>query len=398
MSTKEIKEINFTKENFEKFLSNSKLYQYLYSSLTKSYITLDKNKFTFYMRGSVGVFKETFNVEYDSDPLTIYVDFSKWLNALQKFEYADSINISFAKSVMKISTPDSPDVINLSIISFPKDDAEIVAFINKIPKDKKKIMDLGLKLTLTDEIISDFNLASSLFINQGRVNSIGLSKNGVIYADRSTILKTTFTSPIEDNLLKCIEDGEDYFYIHSQLISLMNIIYKDNPDIYFSDNYEEIYWANDDVELVYIYANRDLAIPTDEQLEAFIPQNPDSYFEVDLGIFKDALNFFNGFYEGSVWKPITFNCVANKEITMRYRHPSADITKELPCSCSTDGEFILESDAIKKVTSKVKDKREDKSEDMKIRVSYDDEAPGILCNIGDYCMVIFAKLEDDSDI
>lgn len=398
MSTKEIKEINFTKENFEKFLSNSKLYQYLYSSLTKSYITLDKNKFTFYMRGSVGVFKETFNVEYDGDPLTIYVDFSKWLNALQKFEYADSINISFTKSAMKISTPDSPDVINLSIISFPKDDAEIVTFINKIPKDKKKIMDLGLKLTLTDEIISDFNLASSLFINQGRVNSIGLSKNGVIYADRSTILKTTFTSPIEDNLLKCVEDGEDYFYIHSQLISLMNIIYKDNPDIYFSDNYEEIYWANDDVELVYIYANRDLAIPTDEQLEAFIPQNPDSYFEVDLGIFKDALNFFNGFYEGSVWKPITFNCVANKEITMRYRHPSADITKELPCSCSTDGEFILESDAIKKVTSKVKDKREDKSEDMKIRVSYDDEAPGILCNIGDYCMVIFAKLEDDSDI
>ena len=398
MSTKEIKEINFTKENFEKFLSNSKLYQYLYSSLTKSYITLDKNKFTFYMRGSVGVFKETFNVEYDGDSLTIYVDFSKWLNALQKFEYADSINISFTKSAMKISTPDSPDIINLSIISFPKDDAEIVAFINKIPKDKKKIMDLGLKLTLTDEIISDFNLASSLFINQGRVNSIGLSKNGVIYADRSTILKTTFTSPIEDNLFKCVEDGEDYFYIHSQLISLMNIIYKDNPDIYFSDNYEEIYWANDDVELVYIYANRDLAIPTDEQLEAFIPQNPDSYFEVDLGIFKDALNFFNGFYEGSVWKPITFNCVANKEITMRYRHPSADITKELPCSCSTDGEFILESDAIKKVTSKVKDKREDKSEDMKIRVSYDDEAPGILCNIGDYCMVIFAKLEDDSDI
>ena len=83
---------------------------------------------------------------------------------------------------------------------------------------------------------------------------------------------------------------------------------------------------------------------------------------------------------------------------MRYKHPSADITKELPCSCNTDGVFVLESDAIKKVTSKVKDKRTEKSGSMKVKICYDDEAPGILCNIGDYCTVIFAKLEDDSDI
>lgn len=393
------KEINFTKENFGKFLNNSKLYQYLCNNLTKSYIYVKDNTLSFYLKGNVGIFKQDFEVNYNSDePIIFFVDFGKWFNALQKFEYADSINLNITKNTVKISTPDSPDTINLGIISYSKDEADIVALLNKFPTDRKKITSVNLALTINDEMVSDFNLASSLFINQGRVNSIGLGRTGIIYADRSTILKTKFTFEVNDSLFKNLEPGEDYIYIHAQLINLINILYKDNPEIYFSEDYSGIYWKTDDSELLYNYENRELAIPTDEQLDAFAPQDPNSYFEVDLGVFKDALNFFNGFYEGSVWKPITFNCVANKEVTMRYKHPSADITKELPCSCNTDGEFILESDAIKKVTSKVKDKRTDKSEEMKVKFHYDNESPGILCNVGDYCNVIFAKLEDDSDI
>ena len=392
------KEINFTKENFGKFLINSKLYQYLYNNLTKAYVHVVNNTLSFYLKGNIGTFKQDFVVDYEGDPITFFVDFGKWFNAIQKFEYADSINITVTKSAIKISTPDSPDTINLGIISYTKDDADIVALMAKLPNEKKKILGQKLALTMNDEMISDFNLASSLFINQGRVNSIGLGRTGIIYADRSTILKTKFTFDVDDSLFKNLESGEDYIFIHAQLINLMNLIYKENPVINFSEDYEQIYWEYDGMELVYIYENRDLAIPTDEQLDAFSPQDPNSYFEVDLGTLKDALTFFNGFYEGSVWKPITFNCVANKEVTMRYKHPSADITKELPCSCNTDGVFVLESDAIKKVTSKVKDKRTEKSGSMKVKICYDDEAPGILCNIGDYCTVIFAKLEDDSDI
>ena len=400
----EYTEINFSKEQIDSFISNSKLYAYLYNNLSKAYFRINETTANFFLKGNAGVFKQTFDIERkgeSKESICFSVDFAKWSNALHKFSYADSLTLSISNknNLIKLSTDSSSDIINLSISKYSEDSSDVITLTHSLPEKKNKITKSGLVLDLNEDILGDFNLVSNLFASQGSVNSVGLGKNGIIYADRATILKTEFVTSIPDDLFESLADDESYIYIHHYLLSLFPYLAKENTKIYFSSNYDSIYWKSEDKELVYMSDYREIAIPDDDQLEGFIPQNKDSLFELSISDFKDALDFFNGFYEGSAWRPITFVSTANKEITLRYRHPEADITKTLPCVCDYDGTFILESEALKKVMNKVRDKRGDSKEGpMIVKVNFDDDAPGVLCQVGDYCNVIFAKLEDDSEI
>ena len=395
-------EINFSKNHIDSFAAGNKLYSYIYNNLSKAYFNVKPGEFDFYLKGEKGMFKQTFPLDdYNDKPICFSLDFSKWVNALQKFSYADSVKleISNKQNLIKLSTAGSSDVISLSIQKHNLDSGEVTSLVHYIPSNKANIESSGLVLELNDEVVSDLTLAGSLFVSQGNVNSTGLNKNGVIYADRATILKTEFKTPLPSDLFREVreEDG-NCICLHQQMINLFPMIYKEDAHIYFSNDYGMIYWASNDKELIFSTDYRELTIPTDEQLEMFMPQNPDSYFSVEIEEFKAALNFFNGFYEGSVWKPITFISTANKEVVMRYRQIAADITKALPTSCAYDGTFILESESLRKVISKIKDKRENPDTPMTITFNFDEDAPGVLCKVGDYCNVIFAKLEDDSEI
>ena len=392
-------EINFSRGNLEIFTKNNKLYSYLYNNLSRAYFKIESKKLHLYLKGADGLFRQQFSIEYDGTPIYFSLDFSKWVNALAKFSYADNIKleISNKQNHIRISTEDSPDVINLSIQKYKDDSSDVVTLTHNLPNTRKAIKSENLLLELNDDVIGDLNLAGSLFVTQGNVNSIGLGKTGVIYADRATILRTEFLEFLPESLFTGNTD-DGYIYIHQYILGLFGILYKENPHIYFSNDYSIIYWESDDKELMYTSPYRELAIPTDSQLESLVPQNTDSSFDVDIETLKNSLDFFNGFYEGSVWKPITFNCVANKETVMRYKHPSADIIKALPNTCAYDGTFILDSESIKKILSKIRDKREDKEEPLNVIFNFDNDSPGILCTIGNYCNVIFAKLEDDSEI
>ena len=392
-------EINFSRDNLEIFTKNNKLYSYLYNNLSRAYFKIEPKKLHLYLKGADGLFRQQFSIEYNGTSIYFSLDFSKWVNALAKFSYADNIKleISNKQNHIRISTEDSPDVINLSIQKYKDDSSDVVTLTHNLPNTRKAIKSENLLLELNDDVIGDLNLAGSLFVTQGNVNSIGLGKTGVIYADRATILRTEFLEFLPESLFTGNTD-DGYIYIHQYILGLLGILYKENPHVYFSNDYSIIYWESDDKELMYTSPYRELAIPTDSQLESLVPQNTDSSFDVDIETLKNSLDFFNGFYEGSVWKPITFNCVANKETVMRYKHPSADITKALPNTSAYDGTFILDSESIKKILSKIRDKREDKKEPLNVIFNFDNDSPGILCTIGNYCNVIFAKLEDDSEI
>ena len=63
----------------------------------------------------------------------------------------------------------------------------------------------------------------------------------------------------------------------------------------------------------------------------------------------------------------------------------------------TDGEFVLDSDTVRKILMKVKDKRVDKTTPLEAVFTFDDDSPGVLCEIGDYYSIVFCKLNDDED-
>lgn len=388
-------EIKLNSTNLNILKDRYKIYSYLSGSFTKSYFKIDGNSFNYYLRGSLGMMRTSFEVETtNTDKYYFSVDTSKWMNALQKFDYADNINITLTKSLIKINTDSSNDIINLGITTYADGSSEASILDTFIVSNEPTFDDA--KLYLTEDLLDNLYLASSLFTIQGKVNSIGLGPRGVIYADRATILKSYFTEDLDMDIFKNLSEDDAYIYVHNFTIGLLPLIAKLSEDNYirFTPDYGTIYWSDDNSTIILSSEHRELSLPSDEMLDQIAPQDMEGQFDVDIEELKNDLAFFTGFYEGSVWKPITITSVANKEITLRYRHPSADITKEIPnVTCDYDGTFILESESLRKILSKVKIK-----DDPTVTFSFDEESIGVRCSIGKQCDVVFAKLEDDLEV
>ena len=377
--------------------SKAKLYQYLYSNLGTTYFRATKDCLSIYFKGALGLFKTDLPCESETDEVKYFsVDFSRWINALIKFEGSDSITLSINKNLIKMSVTGSSDVITLSVASYGDDNTEVTSLDALLEKRKKEILDAKLSMEVTEEIADDLALTNSLFVPQQDVNSIGLGKEGLIYAVRSVILKTRFTSALPDDLFVNLDPDEDYIYLHKYMIGFINHVFGSNPVFNFSSDYSTIYWEDESSSTFLTQPSRELAIPSDEDIESFVPAvGQGGSFSVDTNILKESLGFFDGFYVGSVWKPIRFESTANKEVVVRYKHPTADITKSLPAIPSTDGEFTLDSDTVRRVMMKVRDKRPEKTTPLEAVFTFDDDAPGVLCEIDNYYSIVFCKLSDE---
>lgn len=377
--------------------SKAKLYQYLYSNLGTTYFRATKDCLSIYFKGALGLFKTDLPCESETDEVRYFsVDFSRWINALIKFEGSDSITLSINKNLIKMSVTGSSDVITLSVASYGDDNTEVTSLDALLEKRKTEILDAKLSMEVTEEIADDLALTNSLFVPQQDVNSIGLGKEGLIYAVRSVILKTRFTSALPDDLFVNLDPDEDYIYLHKYMIGFINHVFGSNPVFNFSSDYSTIYWEDESSSTFLTQPSRELAIPSDEDIESFVPAvGQGGSFSVDTNTLKESLGFFDGFYVGSVWKPIRFESTANKEVVVRYKHPTADITKSLPAIPSTDGEFTLDSDTVRRVMMKVRDKRPEKTTPLEAVFTFDDDAPGVLCEIDNYYSIVFCKLSDE---
>lgn len=377
--------------------SKAKLYQYLYSNLGTTYFRATKDCLSIYFKGALGLFKTDLPCESETDEVKYFsVDFSRWINALIKFEGSDSITLSINKNLIKMSVTGSSDVITLSVASYGDDNTEVTSLDALLEKRKTEILDAKLSMEVTEEIADDLALTNSLFVPQQDVNSIGLGKEGLIYAVRSVILKTRFTSALPDDLFINLDPDEDYIYLHKYMIGFINHVFGSNPVFNFSSDYSTIYWEDESSSTFLTQPSRELAIPSDEDIESFVPAaGQGGSFSVDTNTLKESLGFFDGFYVGSVWKPIRFESTANKEVVVRYKHPTADITKSLPAIPSTDGEFTLDSDTVRRVMMKVRDKRPEKTTPLEAVFMFDDDAPGVLCEIDNYYSIVFCKLSDE---
>ena len=386
-------------ESLDRYKVRFKLYQYLYSNLSSSYFKATSDHLSIYLKGTLGLFRVDIPCKSDTDEVKYFsVDFGKWANALVKFEGCDGLTLSINRNLVKISVDGSSDFITLSISSYGSDNLEVTSLDNLLEQRRENILKDNLHIDITDEIADDLHLANSLFIPQQDVNSIGLGKDGLIYAVRSVILKAHFTSDLDEDFFSNLDPSEDYVYLHRYLIGLIHYIYSSNHTFNFSSDYSTMYWE-DDTSAVYItQPPRELAIPSDEELSSFVPTTgTGGSFSVDAEFLKNSLGFFDGFYVGSVWKPIRFESIANKEVIVRYKHPTADITKSLPAVSDRDGEFTLDSDTVRRILMKVSDKRLDKTTPLEAVFTFDDDAPGVLCEIGDYYSIVFCKLNDDED-
>ena len=395
MSTK----ISFNLNNYQltTLRAKNKLYSTLNSVFTKAYFKISNNAFEFCLRGGNGLIKTTLPIEYTGDSIYFSVDYSKWVVALQKFENSEQILFTLGGNLLTLKEGNNADVINLGIIKYDKDSSEADILDNLLPSASSTVKARDNEMILTDELLDAFSLADSLFISQDKCNSIGLSKEDVMYSSRALVLKIRLQDKLEDNLFKDLPSDENHIFIHSFVLKLLPLLSKFNSIIYFSDDYGVIYWSDTDTELIFTSEARRVALPDEEQWQSIKPENSESYFEVDLNSLCEGLSFFNGFYTGAVWKPITFEVEANKEVILTYKHPTTEITKTLNnVSSPYSGRFMLNSEILEKLANKIRNHY--KEGNVEMLFNYDNDALGVYCSVGDgdYEMVL-SKLTDDEE-
>ncbi len=390
--------ITLSREQLNTFQIKNKIYTYLSSLFTKAFFKVTSNTFTILLRGQTGVIQTEIPCTLSSkdsnvNPIYYSVDFSKWQTALQKFDIVSSINLTFQKNLLKISSEECSDVINLGVVYY-KDDSGEALVLNSFINTKRSEMLSKKHIELNEDIIESLTLADSLFTAQASsaINSVGLGMYDIMYADRSVVLKILLNEALPSELFEDLVN-EDHIFIHSYLIKLLSLVYRFDNNTYFTPDYSTFYWEDDNTSILLISEDRKVALPSTEEFEGIKPSDSTSGFEVLPSTLKNGLNFFTGFYDGSVWKPLTFKAVVNKEVDLYYRHPTTEITKILNDTISTsNGEFTIDSETLRKIVSKICDKFP--KDDVLIKFNFDEEAPGIYMEVPGLYEVVLSKLED----
>lgn len=376
-----------------------KIFSLMFNSLKvdDALFKLSTNRLDFALISNFGQVKTTLNIDYTGDTVYFLVDYRKFDTVLQKFAYAESVNFSVSNSLLKIYTDTKKDLVNLQI-TVQSDDSSNITLMDDY--ETKTITDYRVDkhhLTVTDDLINNINLFNNLFDTNGRVNAIGLSNTDAYYSDRSVVVKSTLAEPLSDDLFEGLPEDDRYIYLHTDTTKLINLLYIYHNDFYFDMNYDILFWENGDTHVIFQNDIKNVVLPTDEQWEGIKPVNKDVNFSVNIVDFSNILDFFNGIYVETSWKPLSISTVANTSVTATYTNPLAEATKEFDgITCGYTGRFVLDADTLKKIISKEKDIV---SEETNVTFVFDEDtceeqAPGILIKIGDKFEAVMSKLNE----
>jgi len=203
---------------------------------------------------------------------------------------------------------------------------------------------------------------------------------------------------LSDDLFDSLPEDDNYVYLHADTLKLLSLLYNYNNEFYFDNSYDVIFWNDDNTSIVYQNDNKNVVLPTEEQFEGIKPQNKEVLFNVNINELNSVLDFFNGIYVETGWKPLEFKCVAGKTVEANYKNPLAEASKEFQnVTCNYTGSFLIDADTLKKIINKEKDVVAD---DTDVVFIFDEEnseapAPGILIKIGDKFESVMSKLNEN---
>lgn len=366
----------------------SKLYSYLSAEFTKTYFALGDGYLTIFFHGARGALKTKIATPEVKTEETQYfqIDYNKWLNALSKLSFADEIELSLTAKFLKIGIEGSSDSIVLGIISYEPDSSEasnISSFIEtKTPVTKAT-------MSLTREVADALQVTNTMFTSAGKNNAVAIRENSIVYSDRSIVLQVRVADQsafLQDRA--CVN-------LHKFVAGFMLQAMRFNADFSFDQDYELISWKDSDTQVLIVSERCEIALPSDEEILMIQPNETSKkgVFSIPQHALYNSLEFFNGFYEASVWKPITF-LIENGSAKLYYKHPTTEISKVLDAKVeiAQDGEFPIVSEMLSKLLQKAMDSASGEEAETLVTFTYDAEAPGVHCAIGSAYDVVFAKL------
>lgn len=370
----------------------NKLYSYLSAEFTKTYFAVGEGYLTIFFHGARGALKTRISIPATANSSGVnyfQVDYGKWLNAISKLSFADEIVFNLTAKYLKIGTEGSSDSISLGIISYEEDSSEAIN-ISSFIEHRKPLVDTA-SLVVDKDLADALQVTTSIFSSAAQNNAVALKKESVMYADRSIILKVLTGS--RGNFLKNRDSVGIHKFVGGFILQAMRF----NTEFLFDENYETVYWEDSNSCAIIASERCVIELPTDEELSAFIPQEDSEKGRLTVGqnSLYASLEFFNGFYEASVWKPITFLCKKDT-VKLYYKHPTTEVSKSLDTASvvqSMDAEFPIMSELLSKLLQKAIDSVDSSDVDTEqVTITYDEAAPGIHCVIGNSYDVVFAKL------
>lgn len=380
--------------------NKKKVYSMMFNSLKRddAIFKLSSGSLDFALIGTSGIIKTSIPISYEGETQYFEVDYRKFDTVLQKFIGEDKVNFSTTDSLLKIYTDTKKDLVNLQIMTVAPDSSDARMIDEYLDDTRRRDLVPGHHIEMTEDIINKMNLFSYLFDMSSRVNAVGFSKTHAFYSDRSIVVKDALAEPFNDAMFEGIEDEDGYIYLHSDAMKLMSMLHLYKNGFDFDSSYSVLFWNDDDTSLIYQNDDKNVVLPNEEQWEGIKPQDQNVSFNVSINQLGSVVDFFNGIYVETGWKPLEIACVAGKTVEANYRNPLAEASKEFEgVTCPYTGKFVVDADTLRKIISKEKDIVASNAE---VSFIFDEDgcqspAPGILIKIGDDFEAVMSKLSEN---
>lgn len=396
-------------EGIERLNKYSRMYSFLMSSFTKTYIKFEDDAAVLYFKGNKSILSISMPLEQSiSDTQWISIDIQKFLSASKKVAGAGNLVLTFNQTppTIRLSSDTTNDKITLSVSYYDEDDSEVTSLSN-FYADHESEYENGSTISITQDLLDFIHISSTYMSAINKNNSIAIYNDRLVYADRTIVLRLT-TSVLETPLT------EEPLLVHKFILSFLEFVASDTASFVINEDRSSILWKSGDDDNFWAIIAIDpcnIAIPEQTDIEAITPEATSQQIAlIKPTRFSEAIDFFNGLFEASVWKPITFfwkSDSGDQSIKLTYQHPSTEVEKNLVVeefqgnleSVADTASFILISDSIRTLLSRISpngvvrlyfnDQLADQSHGAGVLITYTDEA-----GVEKYSAVL-AKLQDN---
>ncbi len=217
---------------------------------------------------------------------------------------------------MLVGIDNNTTVVKLSATP-SKDDLD--TFLKEKEDNKNKLVEYEH----SDQMNKTFELTSKLMNNRNPNNCLAiLNGNVAMYADRSVIYKEKCKTSFTDKVVS----------IHSFLIGFItNTFQLEDAKFYFDFDNSALYFTSKEVTAYLLSETPTINLPTEDELLQIRPTEEglaSNTLVMEAAELANSLDFFEGFFERDVWKPITFH-LNQKEQKLTYESPVTSVDKPI---------------------------------------------------------------------
>lgn len=355
--------------SLERLSKNSRMFSYLMTSFTKTYGVIQNDKMSLYFKGNKSVVSLALPLDVPvTETVYFSIDINKFLSAAKKIGDAMPLKLSIntAPPQILMTSDATNDKISFSATFYEADSPEILPLLS-FYADRDANFVGGETFTASAAFLDFNHIASTYMGTINKNNSIALFQDKLVYADRTVVV--SMKEPVWQTSLG--KDGDEHRLLHKFILGFIDFVAPDNPNFALSKDHNFIRWqsSNDpDFWAILAIDPCTISIPGQDDLDAITPE--DTHVQaiyVKPSRLAEAIDFFSGLFEASVWKPITFTWSVDpttfaEKMVLSYHHPSTEVEKELAIEPGvaapheiTGAEFTLISDSLRILLNRMLD-------------------------------------------